>query len=154
METWRRKRLSSVKLSKPTQERSTLCWEQTGGTWKINEGWNWNTVCMCPNYGVGGIGAGARLQGIWLPCSALLVSFLFLIVHISLTVNKSSICAYLSFHPLFFNFGVFRTQFQPTVHEFVFILYKKSNDSHSSAFISRNTENITIIAHISLWTLR
>lgn len=88
-------------------------------------------------------GPGSRVFN--LPCSAVLeVSFLVLIVHISLT------CVYLSFHPVFLNFGVFRTQFQPSVHECVFILYKKSNDSYSSAFISRNTENITIIAHISL----
>lgn len=98
-------------------------------------------------------GPGSRVLS--LPCSAVLVvSFLFLIVHTSLIVNKSSICVYLSFHPVFLNFGVFRTQFQPTVHEFVFILYEKSNDSYNLAFISRNTENITIIAHISLWTLR
>lgn len=105
--------------------------------------------------GVGAIGAGARLRGVELTMSCILVvSFLILIVHFSLTVDKSSISLYLSFHSIFLNCVIIRTPFQPTVHPFVFIMYKKSDDSHSSAFISRNSENISIIAHVSLWTLR
>lgn len=56
--------LPSIKLSKALQDRSTLCWEQTGNlNLNLKMRGETGTVCICPNYGSWGYFSRGQAPG-------------------------------------------------------------------------------------------